>query len=144
LKAIIIEDEVVIRRGIIQKVSWDKFNITEIFEASDGEMALKIIVREKPEIILLDINLPKMNGLELLKRVREQNIDSKVLVLSGHDEFSYAQQAIEYGIENYLLKPCSAKKIEEVLDKAYHQDLFLHLEEILLQLLPSKFQEYFR
>lgn len=117
LKVIVVEDEIIIRKGIIQKVNWDKFGISHVFEASNGEIAYELILREKPEIILLDINLPKMNGIELLKKIREQNINSKVLVLSGHDEFTYAQKAIEFGVENYLLKPSSAKDIEEVLRK---------------------------
>ncbi|HHW30088.1 MAG TPA: response regulator [Clostridiaceae bacterium] len=117
LKAIVIEDELIIRKGIIQKVQWHKFNISRILEASNGEMGYNIIIEEKPEIILLDVNLPKMDGLELLKKIREDGITSKVMILSGHDEFTYAQKAIEYGVENYLLKPSSATEIEEVLEK---------------------------
>lgn len=117
LKAIVIEDEVIIRKGIIQKVQWHKFNISEILEASNGEMGYQKIIDEKPDIILLDVNLPKMNGLELLKKIREDGITSKVLILSGHDEFTYAQKAIEFGVEYYLLKPSSAREIEEVLEK---------------------------
>jgi len=117
MKVIVIEDEAVIRRGIIKKVQWEKYQIHQVFEADNGETGYEIIIRENPDIIILDINLPKLNGIDLLKKVRSENINSKVIILSGHDEFEYAQQAIACGVENYLLKPSYPKEIERVLAK---------------------------
>jgi two-component system response regulator YesN len=117
VKVLIIEDEAVIRRGIIKKVSWQKYPITEVLEADNGQSGYEMILRENPEIIVLDLCLPKMNGIAVLKQIREAGIDAKVIILSGIDEFDYAQQAIKYGADNYLLKPSTPQEIEEVLQK---------------------------
>lgn len=115
MKVLIIEDEAIIRTGIVKKVDWARFQIYQVFEADNGETGYEIIAKENPEIIILDINMPKLNGIELLKRIRNEGIDSRVIILSGHDNFEYAQQAIKYGVENYLLKPCATKQIEDIL-----------------------------
>ncbi len=117
MKIIVVEDEAVIRKGIINKVNWEKCQVNQVLEADNGETAYEIIVKEKPDIVLLDICLPKLNGIELLKRMRLEGIRSKAVILSGHDEFEYAQQAITYGVENYLLKPSYAGEIEEIISK---------------------------
>jgi two-component system response regulator YesN len=117
VKVLVIEDEAVIRRGIIKKIPWEKYQITEVLEADNGELGYKIILRDKPEIVFLDICLPKMDGIAVLKKIRRVGNDAKVIIISGHDEFEYAQQAIEYGTENYLLKPSSPREIEAALIK---------------------------
>lgn len=117
MKALVVEDEVIIRTGIVKKVNWDMFEISQVFEAENGEKGYEIIINEKPDIVILDINMPKLNGIELLERIRDEGIKSHVIILSGHDNFSYAQQAIKYEVDNYLLKPCSTKQIEETLQK---------------------------
>lgn len=116
MKAIVVEDEGYIRRGIIKKVNWEKFEITEVLEADNGADAYELILSERPDIILLDICMPKMGGIELLEQIRTDNINSKVVILSGHNEFEYAQKAMRQGVEYYLLKPSSPEKIEEVLN----------------------------
>ncbi len=117
MKVLIVEDEAIIRSGIVKKVHWEKFGIYRVLEADNGEEAYDIVVKEDPEIIILDINIPKLNGIELLKRLRHENIQARVIILSGHDNFDYARQAIKYGVDNYLLKPCSTSSIEEILLK---------------------------
>jgi two-component system response regulator YesN len=117
VKVLIIEDEAVIRRGIIKKVSWQKYQITEVLEADNGQSGYEMILREKPEIIILDLCLPKLDGIAVLKQIREEGIDAKVIILSGIGEFDYAQQAVKYGADNYLLKPSTPQEIEEVLQK---------------------------
>jgi Response regulator containing CheY-like receiver domain and AraC-type DNA-binding domain len=117
LITLVVEDEKVIRKGIVSKVQWNKFGIEEVYEAQNGEIGYSLILEKKPEIVILDICLPKLSGIELLRKMRDENIDSKVIILSGHDEFEYAQQAIKYGVDHYLLKPASAGQIEEVLSK---------------------------
>lgn len=115
MKVIVVEDEGFIRRGIIKRVNWEKFGITHVLEADNGADAYEIIISEKPDIILLDICMPKMSGIELLEQIRTDNIHSRVVILSGHDEFEYAQKAMRHGVEYYLLKPSSPERIEEVL-----------------------------
>lgn len=115
MKVIVVEDEGFIRRGIIQRIDWGKFGIIKVLEADNGVDAYELIISERPDIILLDICMPKMGGIELLEQIRIDNINSKVVILSGHDEFEYAQKAMRHGVEHYLLKPSSPERIEEVL-----------------------------
>ncbi len=115
MKVIVVEDEGYVRRGIIKKVHWDKLGITEVLEAENGIDAYEQIISGKPDIVLLDICMPKMSGIELLETLREDNINCRVVILSGHDEFEYAQRAMRHGVEYYLLKPSPPEKIEEVL-----------------------------
>jgi two-component system response regulator YesN len=117
VKVLIIEDEAVIRRGIIKMVAWQKYQITAVLEADNGQSGYEIILRENPEIIILDLCLPKLDGIAVLKQIRKEGIDAKVIILSGIDEFDYAQQAVKYGADNYLLKPSTPQEIEEVLQK---------------------------
>lgn len=144
MKVIVIEDERVIRKGIVNKVKWDKFKISEVLEANNGEIGYEMIIKDKPDIIILDICLPKINGIELLRMVREQNVNSKIIILSGHDEFEYAQQAIKYGVENYLLKPSSPKEIENVLanicqslnENAEKEKKYIEMKKRLADMIP--------
>jgi two-component system response regulator YesN len=117
VKVLIIEDEAVIRRGIIKKISWEKYRITEVLEADNGQSGYEMIWRERPEIIILDLCLPKMDGMTVLKQIREDGSNAKVIILSGIDKFAYAQQAVTYGADYYLLKPSTPSEIEEVLLK---------------------------
>ncbi|MDD3839855.1 MAG: response regulator [Clostridia bacterium] len=117
MKILIVEDESFIRKGIINNIDWDKLGFEMPIEASNGLQALDKIIQEHPEVVLLDIRLPKMNGLELLSEIRKKGINLEVIVLSGHDEFEYAQRAMELGVKQYLLKPVASDEIEEVLSK---------------------------
>ncbi|MCG8498888.1 MAG: response regulator [Firmicutes bacterium] len=115
MKAIVVEDECFIRQGIIKKIDWKKFGITDVLDADNGVDAYELIISEKPDIVLLDICMPKMSGIELLELIRSENINCKVVILSGHDEFEHAQKAMRHGVEYYLLKPSSPERIEAVL-----------------------------
>lgn len=115
MKVFIVEDEVVIREAIHRMIPWDEYGFTFCGEAGDGEMALPLIRKEKPDLILTDIKMPFMDGLTFAKLVKKEMPEVKIVIISGYDDFSYAQQAISLGIECYLLKPVSKNKLLEVL-----------------------------
>jgi two-component system response regulator YesN len=117
-KLVIADDEPKIRRGIEGILNWHDYNIEVVGEAEDGEIALKVITEKKPDIILLDINMPFLNGLNLLEKLRTINNDSIVIIISGYDEFAYAQKALRFNVFDYILKPVSKKNIEEIIKKA--------------------------
>jgi len=114
-KVFLVEDEIVTREGIRDSVNWAGAGLRFCGEAPDGELALPLIEREEPDILITDIKMPFMDGLELSRIVRERWPQTKILVLSGHDEFRYAQQAIQLGVTEYLLKPASAEDLLAVL-----------------------------
>lgn len=115
VKVFLVEDEIVIRDGIKNSIKWEKEGFEFVGEAGDGELAYPMILKEQPDILITDIKMPFMDGLELSRLVKQELPDIKILILSGYDEFEYAKEAIRIGVAEYLLKPVSSNKLLEVL-----------------------------
>ncbi len=113
----LVEDEIVVREGIRSSIPWDETDFTLVGEAPDGEMALSMLQELKPDILLTDIKMPFLDGLALTRIVRKTQPWMKVVIISGHDEFQYAREAISLGVEEYLLKPVSAADMLRCLEK---------------------------
>ena len=111
IKVFLVEDEVVIRDAIKNSIDWEQEGYEFVGEASDGELALPMILKEKPDILITDIRMPFMDGLELSRLVKKELPDTNIIILSGYDEFEYAKEAIKIGISDYLLKPVSSFSI---------------------------------
>lgn len=118
-KLIVIEDEDIIRNGIIHMVETNLSECRVVGEARNGKEALKIIESTQPDIILLDINMPIMNGLELLDQLPHGVFS--VIVISGQSEFEYAKKAIKFGVVDYLLKPIEETGLKTSVQKAIEQ-----------------------
>lgn len=116
-KVFFADDEIIVRDGIRSCLA-DQPGFTLAGEAQDGEMALSMIHEIKPDILITDIKMPFMDGLELCRIVRKIQPWIRIIILSGHDEFEYAKQAISIGIDDYLLKPFTAEELIEALKKA--------------------------
>lgn len=116
IKVFLVEDEVIIRSGVKKSINWEQEGYEFVGEASDGELAYPMILKEKPDILITDIRMPFMDGLELSRLVKKELPNIKILILSGYDEFEYAKKAIKIGVTEYLLKPISAAKLTEVLN----------------------------
>jgi len=116
-KVIFVEDEIVTREGIRDNVDWKGNGFEFCGEASDGEMALQLLQTARPDVVITDIKMPFMDGLQLSKVIREHMPWVKIIILSGHDEFEYAQEAIKVGVTEYLLKPVTVKDLHAVLQK---------------------------
>jgi two-component system response regulator YesN len=112
-----VEDEIVTREGIRDHVDWAAHGFELCGEAPDGEMALPLLQATRPDVLITDIKMPFMDGLQLCKIVRERMPRTKVVILSGHDEFDYAQQAVKLGVTEYLLKPVTAQQLQQVLQR---------------------------
>jgi len=117
MKLLIVDDEPLIRRGIKSLVDFDKLNIDQVIEAVNGEDALAKFDQYQPQLILADINMPKMDGLTFAEKVKEKNPATKIALVTGYDYFDYAVQALKLGVDDYILKPISKKDIEEVIQK---------------------------
>jgi len=116
-KVFLVEDEIVTREGIRDNVDWKSAGFEFCGEASDGEVALPLIEASKPDLIITDIKMPFMDGLQLSKIIREHMPWIKIIILSGHDEFDYAKAAIKIGVTEYLLKPISSEDLIEAIRK---------------------------
>lgn len=115
-RILVVDDEKIEREGIKYLLAEDKEEKT-IFEASDGKQALNILGKEEIDILLTDIKMPHMDGLELTRRAREKYPDLKIIIFSGYGDFSFAQEAIHYGVTDYILKPVDPEQFEETMAK---------------------------
>lgn len=120
-KLFLAEDEIVVREGIRDNIEWSAAGFEFCGEAPDGEMALPLIQSLRPDVLITDIKMPFMDGLQLSRIVRETMPEIKVIILSGHDEFNYAQEAIKLGITEYLLKPITPEQLLAVLHRVAAQ-----------------------
>lgn len=111
IKVFLVEDEIVVREGIKNSIDWESKGFKFMGEAGDGELAYPIIKNTKPDIVITDIKMPFMDGLELSKLIKSEMPHIKIVILSGYDEFEYAKQAITLGVTEYLLKPISGNQL---------------------------------
>lgn len=111
MKILIAEDEEAIRRGVAKYIRLHTDRFEHIYEAENGEEAIDAIIKYQPDIILLDVQMPLKSGIEVMQEINKTEFHPIIVILSGHDEFKYAQQAIRYGAREYLLKPVRADDI---------------------------------
>jgi two-component system response regulator YesN len=116
-KVFFVDDEASMRAGIRDSVDWDNSGFALAGEAPDGEMALWLMQEILPDILITDVRMPFMDGIELSRRAKKIMPWIKIVILSGHDEFEYAKQAIAIGVEDYLLKPVTSGKLMETLNE---------------------------
>jgi two-component system response regulator YesN len=115
IKVFLVEDEIVMREGIKNGIDWEKEGYDFVGEAGDGELAYPLIQKTRPDILLTDIRMPFMDGLELSRLVRKELPDTKIIILSGYDDFQYAKEALRLGVTDYLVKPVAAAKLLEAI-----------------------------
>ena len=120
-KVFLVDDEIVVREGIRDNINWDITNFTFAGEAPDGEMALPLIQEIKPDILITDIKMPFMDGLQLSRIIKKSMPWIKIMILSGHDEFNFAKEAISIGVTDYLLKPINSSDLIKSLNKVVGQ-----------------------
>lgn len=117
LKIFLAEDEVVVRATIKRMIPWEELGFELVGEAADGEMALPLLIRQQPDLLITDIKMPFMDGLTLARLAKKEIPGLKVVILSGYDDFNYAKQAIGIGVEDYLLKPITKNALIERLSE---------------------------
>lgn len=118
LLVLIAEDEALVRIGLKSSVDWEKLNMRVIADVPNGQNALEIYYREKPDLILTDIKMPVMDGLQLISNIREKDKTTKIIILTCHEEFELVHKALQLGVSDYILKlKMSPKDIEAVLMK---------------------------
>ena len=115
-RAIVADDEEIIRRGIARQIQSMNLDIEVVGTAGDGEETLKLVEKFIPEMVIIDINMPFMDGLSCIKKIRELSNDCIIIIISGYDKFEFAQKAITYNVDHYLLKPVDDEEFEEVIE----------------------------
>ena len=117
LKILLVDDEEQVRKIIAKKIMWEKLGYELIGNVGNGREALELIEVNEPDVVLTDIRMPFMDGLELASRLKEEYPDIKVIIFSGFDEFEYAKQALKYNVIEYILKPVNIEEMTEILRK---------------------------
>lgn len=104
LKVLVVDDEFIVRAGLINCINWKDLNLQLIGEASNGQEALEIILQNTPDIILLDLIMPEMTGMELIQKLEDLNIKTNIIILSCHEDYNYVRNAFKKGVRDYILK----------------------------------------
>jgi len=138
---LLVDDEKPIREKLINNTDW-KGNNYQVFAAADGAEALEIIKNRGIDILVTDIQMPKLSGMNLIEKARENSSLLKVIVISGFAEFEYAQKSIRYGVNDYLLKPFRSEKLLEVVNKARDELIKEKNNEQRLALLRAEMSSY--
>jgi two-component system response regulator YesN len=120
-KLLIVDDEVEVRKGIINKVNWEELGYEIVAEGENGKEALELFEKTLPDVVLTDIKMPFMDGLELTRIVKEKYPTTKVIVMTGFDEFEFAHKAIKLNVSEYLLRPIAAQELTDILVKVKNQ-----------------------
>jgi two-component system response regulator YesN len=114
-KLLIVEDEAEVRNGIRNNIDWGSMGFEVIAEAGNGREALDIIENSKPDVVITDITMPIMDGLELSYILKEEYPTIRTIILTGYDDFKFAQRAIKYGVSDYLLKPVLPEDLSKLM-----------------------------
>jgi two-component system response regulator YesN len=115
VKLLICDDEIKICRLILNLIDWESLGVRVVGTANDGISALRIAEAEQPDIIITDIRMPGMDGLEMIRNIRESGLATDFIIISGYRQFDYAQKAIRYGVEDYIVKPISEKELRSMV-----------------------------
>uniref|UniRef100_A0A7C3RHW8 Response regulator n=1 Tax=Dictyoglomus thermophilum TaxID=14 RepID=A0A7C3RHW8_DICTH len=137
-KVLIVDDEPIIRSGLKKVINWENHGLRIVGDADNGEEALDKIIRLNPDLCIVDIKMPKMDGLELIKKVKEIGMRIKFIILTGYPEFEYAKKAIDLGVESYLLKPIDPEILKEKVMQIVEQ---IKSDKLLYELSRDKLLE---
>jgi len=141
-KVFLVEDEKVVREGIRKNIQWEQYGFHYTGDASDGELALPMIRDIRPDLLITDIKMPFMDGLTLIKLVRDELPRTKIIIISGYDDFTYAQQAIRMGVDQYLLKPIIKNKLVEILVELHEKMRDERQQQKYIEHFQREAQEY--
>ena len=138
VEVIIADDHSMVREGLKQLLELDG-DIVVIGEASDGVECLDLLEKKLPQALLLDINMPNMNGLEVLEKIKEKNLDTKVIILTVHNEVEYLLKAVEIGIDGYMLKDSNSDELKKAIYSVIEGESYI--QPNLIPILNSKMIE---
>lgn len=161
VRVLVVDDEKEIRKGLVTQLPWAEWGVDEVVDADDGETALELAKRCPPDLIVTDIRMPRMSGLQFIEELMRNQYTGGLIVISGYDEFHYAREALKLGVSDYLLKPISKdelakavavllqrvreqnaeKQNRSLMQESYEQAIPRIREELLRELIERPFRE---
>lgn len=143
LKILLVDDEFYFREAFKVSLDWESLGFSICGDANNGEVALEKIEKLQPDIVIVDINMPRMNGLDFITAINEKGYHTKIIIVSGYSEFNYAKKAIQLGVDNYLLKPIDEIELKNTLNSVkatieMEQKSFLEIDYLKQQVSQNK------
>ena len=132
MKLLIAEDEI-LALNTLTSIDWSAHDITLVGSAQNGLTALELVKKEKPDIVISDIKMPEMSGIELAGKIASLLPDTKIIIISAYTDFSYAQKAISYGVFDYIMKPYRIEQLFEIVGKAKSEILVTRQKNLLIE-----------
>ncbi|MGL5760386.1 MAG: response regulator transcription factor, partial [Cetobacterium sp.] len=117
IKVLVVEDEKIIREGLIESISWDLLNCKIVGQGKNGKEGLELIKTLNPDLVITDIKMPILDGLEMIEHAMEEEFQFKAIILSSYSEFEYAKKGIQLGVLDYILKPLDEDILLETIEK---------------------------
>lgn len=114
-KVVVVEDETMARKGIILTIDWSALGCVVVGEAANGEEGAALVARLAPDIVVTDVKMPRMDGVEMITKLRAEGCTAKFIILTAYSDFKYAQSALRLGVSDYLLKPLKDGELEDVV-----------------------------
>ena len=128
LKVFLVEDESIMREGLRDNMPWQQYGYDFVGEASDGEMALPLIRKTRPDVLITDIKMPFMSGIEFAEAIRKYGLQTEIVVITGYAEFEYVHKLLHLGVYGYLLKPLDKEELKSCMCRL--KDKILHNQEL--------------
>lgn len=117
IRIVIVEDEMLVKKGLLLTTDWESFECEVVGEASNGCEGLEVIMKLRPDIVITDIRMPGLDGIQMIEALREK-VDVEYIIISGYSEFEYARQAVKLGVKDYLIKPIDDDELADAIRNA--------------------------
>ncbi len=140
LKVLIADDELKVGKLVEALVDWDNLELSLVDVVQDGQIAYEVIMQQHPDIVITDIRMPSLSGLELIERITKADPTVRFIVISGYRYFEYAQTALKYGVEDYLLKPIDEKELNKILARVCQEEQERRSRDVQVESLQKKFR----
>lgn len=140
IKVILIDDESIVRKGLTATINWQKFNMEVVGDAANGQRGWELFLEKSPEVVITDIVMPELNGIELAQKIKHFTPDTKILLLSCHRDFEYAQEGMRLGASGYILKTAFQDEEFEAYLQQFTDEINKSKEEIQISANTDKFK----
>ena len=117
MKALIVDDDVFVRKCLLKMLPWEELGFSEVLEAADGTSALKTALKTAPDLMISDVKMPGLSGLQLAEELRASMVDICIIILSEYSDFEYVRKALKMDVQDYILKPITRERLAEITEK---------------------------